>query len=177
MNGDHDEIQALKARLAALEGQPGEGQSSTGTQAIPVARKGPSGCMIALIIVALLGVGLWILSTIGEEQMAQDSQRASEKSAAAITGIRAKITPGPLGRSEQREAERLLARAYPGSEARFSHVGFYYEGRPTMCGTIGTIRVGTDRRFMVKNGSVLLEGDVARGDFDLFWQICDLAGA
>lgn len=86
--------------------------------------------------------------------------------------MQAMMTPGPVTRSEMRALTALLREATGAAGTNAEVWTFYVTGDPTMCGSVGSVRVGLDRRFMAKNGRVLLEGDVTQSVFEDFWRVC-----
>lgn len=91
--------------------------------------------------------------------------------------IKAQIQPGPVTAAEQRELRALLWEAYPIRPAQATDtMDFYFDFKPMQCGTVGGARVAHRRRFISRNGAVLLEGDLSSRSFEEFWLICQAAG-
>lgn len=123
-------------------------------------------------LVATVGITLWYLALA-----ARLSPAPAAVPADPLAPIKAQIQPGRVSPAEERELRELLWEAYPIRPAQATDtVSFYFDLKPTQCGTVGGARLAHRRRFISRNGSVLLEGDLSTRSFEEFWLICRAAG-
>jgi len=90
--------------------------------------------------------------------------------------LQAKVRFGPIKPSEQADLERAIARRYPAGSKVPEHTAFYFDGKPTSCGTVQP-RGRRTQRYIYRDGAVITEDDASPSNFDMFWQICTAGGA
>ena len=164
MAHEDEQIARLKAQLADLEAKRA-GSTAAFKPKFPHR-------IVAFVVIAAIGIMIWV--TAGLHWSAPPEKAAISPHAALSSQVRM----GPLTEAERASMVSLVREAYPREGARATDVvEFYFDGDPTMCGTVGTVRLGTQQRFLAKNGTVALERDLRSADFDMFWQICQAGGA
>ena len=150
----------------------------TGSQRRPRLGQGFPGGQRALGLAALAGLALGGFALSQSERAARAKAETQVALPSAREVLAAKVKPGPLQPKEHRALHRLVSAARPlGADEGYQYREFYFDGDATLCGQTDPVRVTHARRFIAKNGHVIVEGDLSRLDFAELWAICEAGGA